>query len=76
MVWAALPFENWLMPLLLLLMLLLDSLFEPSESQPELAPAPDSCMAVWALPAMLRDLARPPALLCATALFVCCAPLA
>ena len=78
MVWTALPFEDWLMLLLLLMLLpLLGSLVEPSESQPEQAPAPGSCMAVGALPAMLHDLApRPPALRFATAFFVCCTPLA
>ena len=79
MVWAALPFEDWLMLLLLLMLLLplLGSLCEPSESQPELAPAPDSCMAVGVLPPVLHDLAPPPpALLFTTALVVCCIPLA
>ena len=64
MVRTALPFEDWLMLLLLLLLLmlllLLGSLFEPSESQPELAPVPYSCMTVGALPTVLRDLAPPP----------------
>ena len=72
MVWTALPFEDWLMLLLLLLLLmpLLGSLFEPSESQPELAPAPHCCMAIGALPAVLHDLAPPPpALRFATACF-------
>ena len=61
-----------MLPLLLLtLLLLLDSLFEPAASLPELAPVLDSCMAVGALPAVLRDLAPPPpTLLFATALFV------
>ena len=78
LVWTATPLEDWLMLLLLLLLLpLLGSLFEPSKSQPELAPAPDSCMAVGALPAVLHDLAPPhPTLLFATAFLVCCTPLA
>ena len=52
---TALSSEDWL------LLLLLDSVLEPSESQPELEP--DSCIAVGALPAALLDLAPPSSLL-------------
>ena len=77
MVWAARPCEDWLMLLMLLLLMLLmpllGSLIEPSESQPELAPAPDSCMAVGALPAV-RDLVPPPSNPALCYCFVCCTP--